>query len=301
MSVNMKTNRNGVLITGATGYIGYNFSKYLVEKGENVHLLVRNTSNLKELGSRKHTKIHYYTGKSDSIDRIFDDFQIDYVFHLATHYDKSDNLLTLAKLNNVCVELTSQLLEAIRKQTHSIRFINVGTIWQTHDNFGNAYTIFKAFQEELVKLFSNKYNIKSLSLLLNDTYGPGDKRPKLLNQIKDSVEKNDEIHIMNPNALIHLVHIEDVCEALFHSMSILDAQNQYFHRYKIQAVNPIKIRDLINSIERTLGYSIRVNYGTNPLTSKSVVINEVEIIPKWEPRVDIYSGLVRFFHDKEKM
>lgn len=296
----MKTNRNGILITGATGYIGYNFSKYLVDKGENVHLLVRNMSSLKDLDNKKHTNIHYYSGNAHSIEIIFDEFQIDYVFHLATHYDKSDDPLTLAKLNNVCIELTSQLLEAIRMQNHSIRFINVGTIWQTHDNFGNAYTIFKAFQDELVKFFSIKYEIKSLSLLLNDTYGPGDMRPKLLNQIKSSVEKNNEINIMNPNALIDLVHIEDVCDALFYSMSLIETQARYFHRYKIQANRPHKIRDLIASIETILGFPIRVIYGTNSLTSKAVILDDVETIPKWEPKVDITSGLVQFFDDKEK-
>ena len=296
----MKTNSNGILITGATGYIGYNFSKYMVEKGFYVHLLVRKTSNLKDLENRKHTNIYYYNGKPDSIEQIFNNDQIDFVFHLATHYDKSDDPITLSKLNDVCFGFTSQLLEAIRKQNHSIRFINVGTIWQTHDNFGNAYTIFKAFQEELVKLFSIKYGIKSLSLLLNDTYGPGDNRPKLLNQIKSSVEENNELNITNPNALIDLVQIEDVCDALFHSMSLLETQDQYFHRYKIQANSPIKIRDLIVSIETILSHSIKVNYVNNSLTSKTIILNDVETIPKWEPKVDITTGLVQFFYYKEK-
>lgn len=297
----MKINRYGILITGATGFIGFNFSEYMVEKGFDVHLLVRKTSKLKALDIRKHTYIHYYSGKADSIEQIFNDFQIDFVFHLATHYDKSDDLITLGKLNDVCIGLTTQLLEAIRKQNYSIRFINFGTIWQTYDNFRNAYTIFKAFQEELVKLFSINYGIKSLSLLLNDTYGPGDLRPKLLNQIKSSVEKNDEISIMNPNALIDLVYIEDVCEALFYSMSLPESQDKYFHRYKIQANSPIKIRDLIASIETILGYPIRVNYRTDSLTSKAVILDDVETIPKWEPKVDITSGLVRVFEIKEKV
>ena len=297
----MKTNRNGILITGATGYIGYNFSEYIVEKGFDVHLLVRRTSDLNGLENRKNTNIHYYSGKANSIDKIFNEFQIDYVIHLATHYDKSDDPLTLSKLNNVCIDLTSQLLEAIRNQNNAIRFVNVGTIWQSHANFESAYTIYKAFQEELVKLFSIKYGIKSLSLLLNDTYGPGDLRLKLLNQIKSSIVDNNEIKITNPDALIDLVHIADVCEALFYSMSLLVTQDHSFHRYKIQASSPIKIRDLIASIETILGSPIRVIYGTNSLTSKAAILNDIETIPKWEPKVDITSGLLGFFDDKERM
>lgn len=297
----MKNNRTNILVTGATGYIGYNLSNFLLEKSFNVHLLARKTSILKDLENRKHSEIHYYDGNSNSVDQIFNEFKIEFVFHLATHYDKSNDPITIAKLNNVSIELTSQLLEAIRKQEHSIGFINVGTIWQTHDKFGNAYTIFKAFQDELVKFFSIKYGIKSLTLLLNDTYGPSDVRPKLMNQIKSSVRENNEINITYPNVSINLVYIDDVCDALYHSMSLLETQEEYFYRYKIQANRPIKIRDLIFSIEIILGYSIKVKYGTQIQSSKVILNNEVETLPLWEPKIDLTSGLVRFFDDKEKM
>lgn len=296
----MKINRNRVLVTGASGYIGYNFSKFLLEKGFSVHLLVRKTSVFKDSENTILSQIHYYDGNSNSVDKILSEFQIDVVFHLATYYNKSDDPITLAKLNNVCIKLTSQLLEAIRKQEHSILFINIGTIWQTHDNYSDAYTIFKAFQEEIVKFFSNKYGIKSISLLLNDVYGPCDTRPKLLNQIKSSVRENNEINITNPNALINLVYIDDVCDALFHSISLLETQEMYFYSYKLQVNRTIKIRDLITSIETILGYPLRVNYGTNSHSS-NLVIKDVDTIPKWEPKVDINDGLVRFFDDKEKI
>ena len=295
----MKTNRNGILITGATGYIGYNFSKYMADSGFDVHLLVRSTSNLKDLEGRKHTNIHYYNGESDSIEKIFNNNQIDFVSHFATHYDKSDDLITLKKLNDVCIGLTSQLFEIIKKQNHSVGFINIGTIWQTHEQVENAYTLYKIFQEELVRFYSKKYEIKSLSILLSDTYGPNDLRPKLLNQIKSSIRENKSLNIMNPNASINLVYIDDVCSALNHSINLLETQDDFFNRYKVQAEAPIKLKDLISLCETTYRYPIKVEYGAQTQISEMNLSNEVDPLPEWNPSIDIADGIVRFFNNEE--
>jgi nucleoside-diphosphate-sugar epimerase len=38
-----------ILITGGTGYIGFNFSKFITEQGFSVSLLVRATSDLRNM------------------------------------------------------------------------------------------------------------------------------------------------------------------------------------------------------------------------------------------------------------
>lgn len=295
----MKTNRNGILITGATGYIGYNFSKYMVEKGFDVHLLVRKTSNLKDLENRKHTNIHYYNGKTDSIEQIFNSDKIDFVVHLATYYDKSDNPITLNKLNDVCIGLTTHLFEIIKKQKHFVGFINIGTIWQTHEQIENAYALYKIFQEELVRFYSKKYEIRSLSILLSDTYGPNDLRPKLLNHIKSSVRENKALNIMNPNATIDLVYIDDVCSALNHTIGLLESQDNFFNRYKFQAERNIKIKDLIILCETISTYPIKVIYEVQKQVPKMTLSYEVEPLPGWNPSINIADGLVRFFKNEE--
>lgn len=286
-----------VLLTGATGYIGYNFSKYLEEKGINVHLLVRNTSNIRELEKRKYVKIHHYNGKSESIEIIFNKNRIDFVFHLATHYARSDDPITIAKLNDVCLNLTTQLFEIIKKQKYSIGFINVGTAIFAQ----NVYTLYKVFQEELVKFFSNKYEINSISLLLNDTYGPNDWRPKLLNKIKTSIKEKEEINILNPDTSINLIYIDDVCDALFHSISLLRAQEIRFNRFKLQATISIQLRDLLDLCVKTINHPINLTYGNTTNLSKDPIRVEVPILPGWEPKINLTNGLVRFFDDKERV
>ena len=295
----MKTNKNRILITGATGFIGYNFSKYMLDIGFDVHLLVRKTSNLKDLEKRENINIHYYNGTPDSLEQIFNSNKIDFVFHLATYYDKSDDPITLNKLNDVCIGLTTHLFEIIKKQKHSVEFINVGTIWQTHEQIENAYTLYKVFQDELVRFYSKKYEIKSLSILLTDTYGPNDLRPKLLNQIKSSVRENKALNIMNPNTSINLIYIDDVCSALNHSIGLLESQADFFNRYKVQAEAPIKVEELIVLCEANSTYPIKVIYGEQTQISEMKLSIEVEPLPGWKPSVDITCGLIRFFNNED--
>jgi len=56
-----------ILITGGTGYIGYNLTKYLSKKGYDVHLLIRSNSNLRELMNYKNVYIHSYNNTYDSV------------------------------------------------------------------------------------------------------------------------------------------------------------------------------------------------------------------------------------------
>lgn len=295
----MKNNQTTILITGATGYIGYNFSKHLIKKGLKIHLLVRSSSNLRDLESSLNTTIHYYNGNLESIEQIFNDNKIDFIFHLATYYDKSDNLNTFIKLNEVCIRLTTQLLNVLKKQGYSIGFINVGTTWQTHGNIDNAYTLFKVFQEDLVKLIANKYGIKSLSILLNDTYGPDDLRPKLLNQIRASIKEKKEIIISNPNTFIDLIYIDDICDALYHSMSLLKVLENRFNRFKISSQTSINLRDLIYLYESVLSQPIDVSYSNEKIVSQVIFRETVDDLPGWQPKVDLVNGLMKF-HEVER-
>lgn len=295
----MKSDKQGILLTGASGYIGYNFTKYLVSKGFAVHLSVRNSSNLRDLNHLHTAFIHIYNGEQESIEKIFNNHNIDLVFHLATYYDKSDDSSTLSKLNDVCINLTNQLFYCIRDQNKQIRFINVGTIWQTHEKFDNAYSMYKSFQEEIVKFYSKKYDIKVLSLLLTDTYGPNDWRPKLLNLLKSAVINGNEFQIIDPNTQVDFVYIDDICDALYQSMYLVMNQQSSFCNYKVQSYKTIGIRAVIDTLEIILDYSINVKFGEGKIASEVVLAETIQPLPGWVPRIDFNTGLIRLFEEEE--
>lgn len=294
----MNSDSQGILLTGASGYIGYKFTKYLVSRGFNVHLIVKSDSNIRDLDS--FTKfIHIYDGEYESIEIIFNNYNVNYVVHLATHTDKLDSLSSLTKLNDVCLKLTNQLFSVIKKQKHQIAFINVGSIWQMHKKFNNAYSLYKYFQEELAKFYSINYDTKVLSLLLTDTYGPNDWRPKFLNQLKAAIINGSEFQINNPNAKIGLVFIDDICDALYLSMDLVMNQKSNFSKYKIEANENMELLTIIDTLEMILSQPIRVKFVQGQPTLEAEIDNTIALLPGWAPQIDLSNGLIRFFEKKE--
>lgn len=293
----MMNNKNEFLLTGATGYIGYNFALFLNKKGFNTHILVRKTSKLRDLDSHDNIFTHYYDGNYQSIDKIFSDHNIKIVIHLATHYDKSDDLITLNQLHNVSIDLTNHLFAAIKKQTGFIGLVNIGTVWQLHENFDNAYSLFKMFQDELSRYYSLKYNIKVISLLIRDSYGPDDWRSKFLNQLKLSIDDNTNFHIANPNTNIQLIYIDDICEALYHSMNLLNLQNTFYSQYKLLASEKVRLVDLIKYIESIIGKPIKTSHGdvVSDVALEIVKESDIDQLPGFSPKIKLVQGLAKVF------
>ena len=76
-------NSRGVIVTGATGFIGCNLVFSLIRKGFDVHILVRDTSDLSILGNIVDScNVHIYTGSVVDLKKTFSMVKPSHVFHL---------------------------------------------------------------------------------------------------------------------------------------------------------------------------------------------------------------------------
>jgi nucleoside-diphosphate-sugar epimerase len=283
-----------VLISGATGYLGYNFSKFVANKDINLHIILRPNSNARDLHSLENAKFYLYNKDFASIEKIFLENDINVVFHLANNYQKRNDSDYLLELDDVCNKLTTHLLEATRNKKNFVGFINVGTIWQLNKRYENAYTLFKIFQDDLARLYSHKHGVKVMSLLLTDSYGPRDWRPKFLNQLFTSVSNNHPFFIDNPTNELGLIFIDDICEALYHSIKLLSNQTKAYENYKLEAIESSSIIEIVHRIEKLLGYKLDVTFGDGMSFKKNLDSIETQSLPGWKARIDIDTGLKYF-------
>ena len=131
---------------------------------------------------------------------IFDNYNIDGVFHLAAAYIKNrahEDILTTVRSN---IEFPTSLLD-LSANNNVKYFINTGTFFEysldrlplteTSDiDSLNFYSTSKIAFEDILKYYTKKYDIKASTLKLYTPYGPRDDENKIIPYlILNSLEK----------------------------------------------------------------------------------------------------------------
>lgn len=118
--------KNKFLITGATGFIGANITRFLVEKGENVSIIARSKKlnwRLADISS----KIDIYESdiQNPSLEKIISKISPDYIFHLAAYgvLPREDDV---GKMVDVNIKGTVNLIQSLKKIKFKL-LINSGT------------------------------------------------------------------------------------------------------------------------------------------------------------------------------
>ena len=176
--------RKSALITGATGYIGSNLARKLLANGWLVNIIVRPKASYKlidlDLGN---VVVYEHDGSTANMVDIVRDAKPVVVFHLASLFladHKTENIDDLIDSN---IRFSMQLVEAMAR--NGVKYlINTGTSWQHYGNavFSpvNLYAATKQAFETLLSYYVEVCNLKVITLVLFDTYGPNDPRQKLV-------------------------------------------------------------------------------------------------------------------------
>ena len=122
------------LITGSTGFIGSHLTRHLVEKGWDVHVVVRPTSNMRPLTDvMKRISIHVHDGTTAQLMGIMKNSKPIILFHLAAHFLAEHSYNDIEPLIQSNVLFGNQLIESMVNRD-VFHLINTGTSWQHFEN-----------------------------------------------------------------------------------------------------------------------------------------------------------------------
>jgi UDP-glucuronate decarboxylase len=192
-----KLRNKTVLVTGATGLIGYNLISGLVyaniNKKLNIHILalVRDIDKAKEKFTEEiwdSDTISFVSGTVESLPNIQE--KVDYIIHgacptasayfierpvetIKTSVLGTNNMLELAKSNNVegFVYLSSMEVYGAPKTEDLLSEEDLGYLNPL--NVRNCYPESKRMSESLIASYASEYGIRSMSIRLAQTFGPG--------------------------------------------------------------------------------------------------------------------------------
>ena len=260
-----------ILLTGATGFIGSNILNK-IKISNKVYIILRNKKKNKIFNHKNIKIINFinYKTLNDKLSKI----QIDIVIHTATHYSKKHENDDLQKFANSNILLGNIILDNLNKMKVK-KFINFSTVWEDYngvkENYFNLYSAYKKAFSYIIEFYKkNLKNIKFYNLMISDTFGENDKRPKLINVLKNNYKKNKTTTIVSKKLFINLLNVEDVVNAVLLIIKKNTKPGKYliknpknfeffkiFEKFNKKNKKKLKIEWINNLIikEKTLSYS----------------------------------------------
>tara|TARA_B100000780_G_scaffold268378_1_gene226262 strand:+ start:262 stop:1101 length:840 start_codon:yes stop_codon:yes gene_type:complete len=236
-----------ILITGGTGFIGKKLIIKFTENNYKFAVLTRNKKLNRE-------KFIYLDKNLKNASKKILKFKPTIIVHLATNFQKKHTLDMIPKMIEGNISFGSKILELLKNKIDL--FVNVNSAYTSLN--GKAYDPKDFYSStkygfEIILSYFNKYfNFKVVNLLLADTYGPNDKRVKLINIL---LKKNKSLRINNPNDEVNYTYIDDIVDAL--NLTVNYKWKKKWNNFSIFSNESIKICNLIKKIEKIKKNSIK--------------------------------------------
>lgn len=214
--------RKTYLITGGYGFIGRNLSIFLKKKEPKCRI-IKAPKRLNLINSK--TTNNFFKNIN---------FKIDYIFHLA---DVSGNKKWASQnsfyqtFSNIQIHLN--VISAWIKFKQKAKFVFVSSLWaypigkkflneetywgSPHVLYANFYAFTKKIASLLLKAAKKDYGLKSVTLVLGSTFGPGDKSNHFIPSIIRRIKKKPSKLIINGSGAESrdFIFIDDQIKAIY--------------------------------------------------------------------------------------
>lgn len=289
------------VITGATGYIGSKLLKYLLAKDWDLYIITRPTSTYENINDVKEkVTIVEYDSNINTLITFFKEINPDVVFHLSaaiiTNY-QPEQITTLIHSN---IQFGTEILEAMKYSDTSL-FIGTGSYWQNYNSEGynpvDLYAATKEAFEKIVQYYTDAHGIRAITLRLFDVYGEDDRRPKLLNILKEQNEDSTALDISLGEQYLDMVYISDVCSAYLKAYEyLLENKNFSNEIYGVYTGHPIQLKKIIELFGFILDKQLNVNLGGRSYKQREVFSPCLSYLklPNWEAKISLELGLSFF-------
>jgi len=293
-----------ILLTGATGFLGSYLLERLLKENYNVIILKRSFSNIWRI---KHLldSTKYYDIDKIPLEKIFEENKVDIVIHLATYYKKSHNYKDIGMMIDSNLKFPTKILDLMRLYGTKY-FINTGTFFEyelvdryisenTSKSPYNLYASTKLAFGEILKYYSQNYNIKIIDLKLFAPYGPKDNENKLIPFLIKNFLKNKIIELSPSEQKWNWTYYKDVVEAYIRAIHYISNMNNNLESFNIGNDKTYTIKAIIEVLEDLTNKRNLVKY-TKSYPKKEIFYvccdnTKAKNYLGWIPKYDLYEGL----------
>lgn len=289
-----------ILITGITGYIGSCLAHALLSEYE-IFGLVRLPLNEEYLSDIKDKLTLFpYDGSQESVLEAIQTCQPKIVYHLATFYTGAHNTQVVPQMIESNIRYGAFILEAMATcQCQKIIYASTimshfeGEIYRPL----NFYAATKQAFSDLLEYYTDARILKAVTLVLSDTYGPGDHRAKILNIIKKAIKQSESIALTDGLQDYDAVYIDDVVQAFVQAAEQCDISDSWNQIFQVGSEDIRSLRETVELLVQISGQSLCADWGKKPHHEREIkkALQCFPPVPGWKQKIGLEEGLKRFW------
>ena len=286
------------LVTGATGFVGEHLVRRLLADGWETHAIVRSSSNATILrDALGGSNVHVHDGSTVGLIDIVRSVHPDIVFHLASVLvaeHSTDDVDPLVQSN---ILFGVQLLEAMTVAGVST-IVNTGTTGQHYEGREyspvSLYAATKQAFQDILQFYCEVRGVRAMTLELPNTYGPGDRSPKLLSLMDRAARTGETLQMSPGEQLLDLLHVDDVAHGYeVAADGLLTGHLLSPSQYRLSSGSLVRLRDVVELYREATGRTVSVVWGGRPYRVREVMdpVSPVPVLPEWQACISLKDGL----------
>lgn len=277
-----------IIVTGGAGFIGSNLCDYLLNNGNEVICIdnfddyynpqIKRHNIQKALSHPKYTLIEEDIKNVNKIAKQLDG-NFDAIIHLAAKAGVRYSLKYPVGYEESNVVGTKNILNlAVKLGINKFIFASSSSIYGNaptpfDENFKelkpiSPYAQTKLLSEQIGKEYSEKYNLRFISLRFFSVYGQRLRPDLVMNKIANGLFKNESLNIYgNGSTARDYTYVDDI---IFGIEKALYYKNTKFEIFNLGSGNPIKLSKIIQLFEKETNKKLQIN-NLEPINGESEI------------------------------
>ncbi|MFH2019402.1 MAG: NAD(P)-dependent oxidoreductase [bacterium] len=297
-----------VLITGGNGFIGSRLVRTMIERGYEVVVLKRKSSDLARIKDLSNQIKFYDWENMEQLQKMFALEKVKTVVHLAAAYVKANESEAQRKeMERTNVVMAKELLEA-SVNAGVEAFVNTGSFFEfaasnellsenSKKNPLNYYAKTKILFEEELEKATNDKKIKGVTIRPFSPYGPGDRRTIIYLMTK-ALLSQQSLKLKNSAERLSFTYIDDVIESYLAVIKHLSCQAKNRYIYEDFNIGPSQnysveeVGEMLKKITEEKGF---IEYNQGEIKVSMCNNTKAGTILNWQPQTKILDGLKKTY------